>query len=130
MFAGGLAGLLSGLLGVGGGFIIVPALKRYTDLPVKSIVATSLGVLALVTGGGAIFSAVSGTLNISVAAPFSIAALAGLLLGQLIGKKLSGPNIQLIFAIFTLIIALSLLGKGSFHFYEQHSSLQAFFALS
>lgn len=130
MFAGGLAGLLSGLLGVGGGFIIVPALKRYTDLPVKSIVATSLGVLALVTGGGAIFSAVSGTLNISVAAPFSIAALAGLLLGQLIGKKLSGPNIQLIFAIFTLIIALSLLGKGSFNFYEQHSSLQALFTLS
>lgn len=130
MFAGGLAGLLSGLLGVGGGFIIVPALKRYTDLPVKSIVATSLGVLAIITGGGAIFSAISGTLNIPVAAPFSIAALAGLLLGQLIGKKLSGPNIQLIFAIFTLIIALSLLGKGSFHFYERHSSLQALFALS
>lgn len=112
MFSGGLAGLLSGLLGVGGGFIIVPALKRYTDLPVKSIVATSLGVLAIVTGGGAIFSAMSGSLNILVAAPFSLAALAGLLFGQLLGKKISGPNIQLIFAIFTLLIAGSLLIKG------------------
>lgn len=126
-FAGGLAGLLSGLLGVGGGFIIVPALKRYTDLPVKSIVATSLGVLAIITGGGAIFSAVQGTLNIPVAAPFSIAALVGLLLGQLIGKKLSGPNIQLIFALFTLLIAFSLLGKGGFNLYEQHPWLQSLF---
>ncbi len=112
MFSGGLAGLLSGLLGVGGGFIIVPALKRYTDLPVKSIVATSLGVLAIVTGGGAIFSAMSGSLNILVAAPFSLAALVGLLFGQLLSKKISGPNIQLIFAIFTLLIAGSLLIKG------------------
>ncbi len=111
--SGTLAGFLSGLLGVGGGFIIVPALKRYTDLPVKSIVATSLGVLAIVTGGGAIFSAASGNLNLIVAAPFSLAALVGLLFGQLLGKKMSGPNVQLIFAIFTLLIAISLLIKGA-----------------
>lgn len=113
MVSGSLAGFLSGLLGVGGGFIIVPALKRYTDLPVKSIVATSLGVLAIVTGGGAIFSAASGNLNLIVAAPFSLAALVGLLFGQLLGKKMSGPNVQLIFAIFTLLIAISLLIKGA-----------------
>ncbi|QWE00816.1 sulfite exporter TauE/SafE family protein [Polynucleobacter sp. JS-Mosq-20-D10] len=113
MLSGSIAGFLSGLLGVGGGFIIVPALRRYTDLPVKSIVATSLGVLAIITGGGAIFSAASGNLNLMVAAPFSIAALVGLLLGQLLGKKISGPNIQLIFAIFTLLVAISLLIKGA-----------------
>ena len=112
MFAGSIAGFLSGLLGVGGGFVIVPALKRYTDLPIKSIVATSLGVLAIITGGGAIFSAASGSLNILVAAPFSLAALGGLLIGLLLGKKLSGPHTQLIFSLFTLAIAVSLLIKG------------------
>jgi uncharacterized membrane protein YfcA len=112
MFAGSVAGFLSGLLGVGGGFIIVPALKRYTDLPMKSIVATSLGVLAIITSGGAIFSATSGGLNITLAAPFAIAALGGLLMGLILSKRLSGPHTQLIFSIFTIIIAMSLLIKG------------------
>jgi uncharacterized membrane protein YfcA len=113
LFSGSVAGFLSGLLGVGGGFIIVPALKRYTDLPVKSIVATSLGVLAIITGGGAIFSAVSGNLNFLVAVPFALAALGGLLIGLILGQKLSGPHTQVIFSIFAFLIAIALLIKGT-----------------
>ncbi|EGH49653.1 hypothetical protein PSYPI_47603, partial [Pseudomonas syringae pv. pisi str. 1704B] len=40
-----------GLLGVGGGFVIIPALTRYSDLNMKSVVATSLAVIALVLSG-------------------------------------------------------------------------------
>ena len=112
MFSGGIAGFLSGLLGVGGGFVIVPALKRYTDLPVQSIVATSLGVLAIVSAGGAIFSAVAGNLDLLLAAPFALGALAGLLIGGAVGKKISGPRLQQIFAILTFAIAISLMIKG------------------
>jgi uncharacterized membrane protein YfcA len=112
MFSGGLAGLLSGLLGVGGGFVIVPSLKRYTDLPVRSIVATSLGVLAIIAGGGTIFSAISGNLNLTIATPFALGALLGLLIGRAFGKKLSGPRLQQIFSILTFCVATSLILKG------------------
>jgi uncharacterized membrane protein YfcA len=112
MISGCWAGFLSGLLGVGGGFVIVPALKRYTDLPVQSIVATSLGVLAIISSGGVVFSAVSGNLDLSLAAPFSLGALCGLLIGRSLGKKLSGPRLQQIFAILTFGVAISLAIKG------------------
>lgn len=112
LFSGGLAGFLSGLLGVGGGFIIVPALKRYTNLPVQSIVATSLGVLAIISSGSALFSAASGNLALNIAIPFSLGALGGLLIGRSFGKKLSGPRLQQIFAILTFGVAISLMFKG------------------
>ena len=114
MFAGACAGFLSGLLGVGGGFIIVPSLKKFTDLPMKAIVATSLGVLAMVSAGGATISLVSGTLNMSIAGPFEIGALIGLLFGKILEKNISGPRVQQIFSIFTFLVALSLIYKCLF----------------
>ena len=47
---GVVAGLLTGLLGVGGGFVIVPALSKVTDLDMRSIVATSLMIIFLIGG--------------------------------------------------------------------------------
>lgn len=109
---GGLAGFLSGLLGVGGGFIIIPALKRYTNLTAQSIIVTSLGVQALISGGSVIFSAATGGFNFIVAAPFSLGTLAGLLVGLAISKKLSGPRLQQVFAIMVFGVAVSLTIKG------------------
>jgi uncharacterized membrane protein YfcA len=111
MLAGACAGFLSGLLGVGGGFIIVPALKKFTDLPMKAIVATSLGVLAIVSTGGAAVSLISGTLDYSIATPFAIGSLLGLLVGKILERKISGPRVQQIFSIFTFLVALSLIYK-------------------
>ena len=111
MLAGACAGFLSGLLGVGGGFIIVPSLKKFTDLSMKAIVATSLGVLAMVSAGGAFISLTSGTLDLSIAGPFAGGSLAGLLCGKLLEKKISGPRVQQIFSIFTFLVALSLIYK-------------------
>jgi hypothetical protein len=110
--AGAVAGFLSGLLGVGGGFIIVPALKKVTDLPMQSIVATSLGVLALISITGVTTAAVAGHLNWSIGIPFAAGAIAGMVLGSLMAKKISGPRIQQIFSAFTFFISLSLLYKA------------------
>jgi len=112
MGSGAIAGFLSGLLGVGGGFIIVPALKKLTDLPMQSIVATSLGVLALIAITGVTSAAIAGHLNWPIAIPFAGGAALGMLLGGLIAKQISGPRIQQAFAIFTFLISLSLLYKA------------------
>jgi uncharacterized membrane protein YfcA len=112
MGSGAVAGFLSGLLGVGGGFIIVPALKKVTDLPMQSIVATSLGVLALISITGVTSAAVAGHLNWSIGIPFAGGAVAGMLLGSVIARQISGPRIQQAFAIFTFLISLSLLYKA------------------
>jgi uncharacterized protein len=116
MMTGVMAGFLSGLLGVGGGFVIVPSLKKYTDLSMKSIVATSLGVLAIVSLGGAVFSLASGNLNVNLALPFALGTAGGLLLGKLLERKLSGLRVQQIFAVFTLLVAVNLIYKALHHY--------------
>lgn len=80
--SGVLAGFLSGLLGVGGGFVIVPGLRRHTDIPTESIIATSLAVMALVSLGGIGASLAQGRFNPTLALPFAGGAVAGLLLSR------------------------------------------------
>lgn len=109
--SGGVAGVLSGLLGVGGGFVMVPALRRYTDLAMQSVVATSLAVIALVSTTGVVSSAAAGTLDWSVAMPFSAGALAGMAGGRLIAARLAGPLLQKGFAIVSALVALGLVAR-------------------
>lgn len=111
--SGTLAGLLSGLLGVGGGFVMVPVLKRFTDLTMQSVVATSLAVIALVSVTGVAASAVSGSLDWSIALPFTGGAVAGMLAGRTVSAHLAGPHLQVGFAAIAAIVALSMLARAS-----------------
>lgn len=111
MFSGALAGFLSGLLGVGGGFILVPALKKFTDLPMKSIVATSLGVLTIVSTGSAFLAIASGDMKWAIAMPFIAGSAIGLLIGKKLVKHIHGAHLQQIFAALTFLVALGLIYK-------------------
>ena len=110
--SGALAGLLSGLLGVGGGFVMVPALQRYTDLPMKSAVATSLAVIALISLTGVAASAASGALQWPLALPFSAGALAGMLGGRSLAARLAGPQLQQGFAAVSALVAIAMIVKA------------------
>jgi uncharacterized protein len=105
---GAVAGFLSGLLGVGGGFVIVVALKRSTDLPMQSIVASSLAVIALVSITGVASSALQGHMDWPVALPFAAGAVCAMLIGRAFAKRLSGPALQQGFAEIAGFIACGL----------------------
>ncbi|KFB67935.1 sulfite exporter TauE/SafE family protein [Candidatus Accumulibacter vicinus] len=106
-----LSGLLSGLLGVGGGFVIVPALTRYSDLSAASVIATSLGVMTLVSVGGIAAAAAGGSIVWPLALPFVGGAIAGLLLGRTLATRFAGRRLQQSFAVLCLIVAGLLIGR-------------------
>ncbi len=112
--AGMVAGFLSGLLGIGGGFIIVPALKKYSNLPMKSVFATSLGVLVITSGVGTLMSAMNGNIPWVIAMPFAVGTIFGLLVGKILAKRCAGSGIQQLFSIAAFMAALSLIYRSVF----------------
>ncbi len=111
ILTGGFSGFLSGLLGVGGGFIIVPTLHSISNLETKMIVATSLAVIALVSMASAFSYAGHGIILWDIALPFVSATVFGMLLGRVAHSKISSHISVLIFGILSLIIAVAMLVK-------------------
>lgn len=109
---GAVSGVLSGLLGVGGGFVIVPSLSRFTNLQMRSIVATSLAVIALVSVGGVAGAAAQGQVAWGIAMPFAAGAVVALLAGRRLAARVAGARLQQVFAIVSGAVALLMLAKG------------------
>ena len=107
------AGVLSGLFGVGGGFIIVPALVLFTRMSVHRAVATSLLVIALVCASGlASFLVGGGALPLSLTALFVGGGVSGMALGTVVAKRLSPVGLQQLFALAIVAVALFVLMKN------------------
>lgn len=110
--AGLAAGVLSGLFGVGGGFVIVPALVLVTGMGIHRAVATSLLVIALVSASGvASYLAAGRPLPLALTALFVAGGLAGMELGTLAGRRLGGPGLQKLFAAAMVAVALFIVAK-------------------
>lgn len=106
---GMMAGLLTGLLGVGGGFVIVPALRKVTNLNMQSIVATSLMIIFLVGGVSIAIHAVNGfDYPLEITMGFIGACMLGMLCGRLISRSIQVQTVQRIFALVVFIIAIYL----------------------
>lgn len=108
---GGGAGIVTGMLGVGGGFLIVPGLRQFTDLGMQACVATSLAVIAIVstvTAGGTLLA---GAHFAPVGWMFIAATSAGMVAGRSIARELSPSMLQFFFVIAIVAVALIWLEK-------------------
>ena len=110
MLVGIAAGMLSGLVGVGGGIVIVPALVIILGFSQKMAMGTSLGILLLPVGIlGVMQYYKQGYVDIRVVLIISAAFLFGSYFGSKIALSLPQETIKKIFAVFMIIIAIKLL---------------------
>ncbi len=106
----GLAiGVATGFLGVGGGFLIVPALLRFAKLTMRHAIGTSLLILAANSAAGfaAHVSEARGTLALGFA--FTAAAVAGMMMGLTLGRRARPEGLQAAFGVLSLTVAALLL---------------------
>jgi uncharacterized membrane protein YfcA len=98
-------GVLTGFLGVGGGFLIVPALLRFARLPMRRAVGTSLLIIAANSAAG--FAAHFGELGRHgpIALAFTASALIGLVGGTVLGRRMQPQGLKAVFAGLALVVA-------------------------
>jgi uncharacterized membrane protein YfcA len=103
--AGSVAGFMTGLFGVGGGFVIVPALTLALGLSMPQAVGTSLLVIAV--NSAAALAARVGTAEFdwAVIVPFTLATIAGSLAGKTIADRVSARALTRAFAVLLIAVA-------------------------
>ncbi|MET4696002.1 sulfite exporter TauE/SafE family protein [Endozoicomonas lisbonensis] len=101
-----VTGLLSGLFGIGGGFLIIPTLLYLTEISMKQAVATSLVIITAVSTSGFVSFTLSNPLpDLNMLMRLAIAGSIGMLAGSQIGQHITGPKLQKTFAVLMVIIA-------------------------
>ncbi|MET0392548.1 MAG: sulfite exporter TauE/SafE family protein [Chitinophagaceae bacterium] len=105
-----LAGILSGLVGVGGGIIVVPALVLFLGYSQQAAQGTSLGLLLLPVGILAVINYYNkGHIDVKVVAVMSVAFILGGWLGSKLALQLSQELLRKIFAIVLFYTAFRML---------------------
>lgn len=102
-------GMLTGLIGIGGGFLIVPALVLLARVPMKQAVGTSLCVIALNTGSGFLGYAGRETVPWGFVAGFTAVAVLGIVAGTRLVHYLAPATLKRAFAAFLLVVGAAIL---------------------
>lgn len=114
---GFITGLLSGALGVGGGFIRMPLLVYVIGLPTHVAVGTDLFEIVFSSGFGTLTHALKGNVDIMMALVMHTGAALGAQIGATSTRFFAGPRIRLLFSILPIIgaimVVLTLLGYTS-----------------
>jgi uncharacterized membrane protein YfcA len=112
VMVGLMTGILSGMFGVGGGFVIVPALVLFSGMEIHRAVGTSLFCIVLISISGVTSYLASGReMSLQTTFPFLIGGFVGMWLGGLLAKQLKGPTLQKTFSVTVVLVAIFVVWK-------------------
>jgi uncharacterized membrane protein YfcA len=102
-----LVGIVTGFLGAGGGFLIIPALVYFTGISIRKAIGTSLLIIAFNSLFGFFGDIAQGIkIDIHLLTYVSILAVVGLFIGTIISKKIDSSRLKPIFGWFILIMGI------------------------
>jgi uncharacterized protein len=114
---GFVVGVLTGIVGVGGGFLIVPALVLFVGLPMHQAIGTSLTIIAVKSLAGFykyldVLEQANLTVHWRLILIFSAIGIAGSFVGGKMGEYISQQRLKRIFAVFLIVMGLYILGRN------------------
>lgn len=115
IIAGLVVGLLTGFLGVGGGFLIVPALIFFAGLEIKDAIGTSLLIITINSLAGLIGHLQHVSFDLRLTILITVIAALGTILGTKVAHQVSATTLKSGFATFVLVVAIFLIIKN-YHF--------------
>jgi uncharacterized membrane protein YfcA len=112
---GSVVGILTGLVGAGGGFLIIPALVLLAKMPMRLAVGTSLLIIAAKSLIGFIGDLKrSEVIDWKLLSIFTSLTILGILIGFILSKRISGPRLKTFFGWFVLIMGIYIITKELF----------------
>jgi uncharacterized membrane protein YfcA len=112
--SGFATGILAGAVGAGGGFLIIPALVFLAGIPMKKAVGTSLFIIAIQSLAGFAGDAAGTPVDWAFLLPFTGVAIAGIIVGSYLSRKIDGAKLKSGFGYFVLLMGAYILVKELF----------------
>lgn len=104
---GGAVGFLTGFLGVGGGFLVVPVLVLAMRIPVRVAIGTSLLVITVNSAASLATRVTALHLDWTIIAPFTVAAIAGSVAGKRLAARVDTDRLTTAFAVLLVVVGTS-----------------------
>ncbi len=107
-----LAGMASGLLGVGGGVLKVSAMNKYMNVPMKVAVGTSKLMIGVTACVGSILFFMAGLIHFAVVAPVAIGTTVGATIGTMVMNRLRSVSLKWVFTVLMAYLAYGMIARG------------------
>ena len=111
---GGLVGILTGIVGAGGGFLIIPAVVLFARLPMKMAVGTSLLIIAAKSLIGFLGDLSNLNVDWTFLLPFTALSVVGIFVGTYLSKFIPGEKLKKTFGWFVLVMGIYIISKEIF----------------